>query len=60
MIDINLSEMIAAAQPSIEDESEKIAFEKIPGPPIKGLTSKPEADVGDSEQTGAGETPEGE
>lgn len=42
MIDINLFEMLAAAEHD-ETDAEKIAFEKIPGPPIKGL--KPEADV---------------
>jgi hypothetical protein len=42
MIDINLFEMLAAAEHD-ETDAEMIAFEKIPGPPIKGL--KPETDV---------------
>lgn len=42
MIDINLFELLAANEPAIEDEAEKIAFDKIPGPPLPGLRIKPE------------------
>ena len=42
MIGFTLTEMLAAADTPTEDEPEKIALSKIPGPPIPGL--KPETD----------------
>lgn len=59
MIDINLTDMIAAAKQAEEDEAEKIAFKDIPGPPIKGEAeiARPEAEGKDSP---GGETERGD